>query len=151
MTCLTKSHCACMVRLLKASHFTNVPFLFGLQLALLTAGDFAQWLVFNVKISVALQSIFLAVTFMITFKTSYHSCLHKELFRNRVCTTVPSCFIFTPSLLSLNTSSDLDLEASRAGLTHGLPGQCSCAHSVSGAAAICFRQSKSNHAIAAGR
>ena len=49
--------------------FANVPFLFGLQLALLTAYDFVQWFEFEVKTYVVLQLIFLAVTSVITFKT----------------------------------------------------------------------------------
>ena len=51
--------------------------LFEMQLALLTAGDFAQWFGFDLMTSVALQLIFLAVTSVITFRTSQHLCLHK--------------------------------------------------------------------------
>ena len=55
---------------LLSPYFVSVIFLFGLQLALLTADDFARWYGFDVHISVALQSIFLVVSFVILFKES---------------------------------------------------------------------------------
>ena len=57
-------------------YLANALFIFGLQLALLAADDFARLIGFEIMVSVALQFIFLVVTSVILLKMSYSLCPH---------------------------------------------------------------------------